>query len=210
MLYGLIGAVEYIPVGLTILVFFTFPPIIAAINFFVLRDSVTGPKVAAVAIAFLGLVLMLGVSVQSVDLRGVGLALMAAIATAWHAVWLGRKLTHVDGVVVMFYMSVVATVILFGACVGGGFVQWPTTDLGWIGLAGVIVLQGTSVNLYYQVILWVGALKSSIITNIQPLAAILAAWILFDEVLTPLQFLGGALVLGGILYMQWSEARGRR
>ena len=210
MLYGLIGAVEYIPVGLAILLFFTFPPIIAVINFVILRDSLTRARVTAVAVAFLGLVLMLGVSVLSVDLRGVALALMAGIATAWNAVWLGRKLSREDGIVVMFYMSLVASTILVAIAYGGGFVVWPTADIGWVGIAGVVVLQGVSVNIYYQVILWIGALKSSIITNIQPLASILAAWILFDEVLTPTQLLGGALVLGGILYMQWAETRGRR
>jgi len=41
-------------------------------------------------------------------------------------------------------------------------------------------------------------------TNAQPLVSITAAYLLFGEVMSPVQLLGGALVLGGIWLMQVS------
>ena len=42
-------------------------------------------------------------------------------------------------------------------------------------------------------------------TNIQPVVAIIAAWILFNETLAPIQALGGAIVLTAIVVMQIND-----
>ncbi|MBT7759470.1 MAG: DMT family transporter, partial [Rhodospirillaceae bacterium] len=85
MFYGHVGAVEFISVGLAVLLFFTYPPMIAVLNILVVRERVTLPNLIAISAAFLGLALMLGVSLDAVDLRGVALALGAGVAAAWNA-----------------------------------------------------------------------------------------------------------------------------
>ena len=45
------------------------------------------------------------------------------------------------------------------------------------------------------------------LSNLQPVTSIVAALILFDEWLTPIQLAGGAMVLAGIALMQWRDAR---
>jgi len=209
MFYGNVGAVEFIPVGLAALLFFTYPPMIAVINVLVVREPLSAPKLAAVAIAFAGLALMLGVSVRSVDARGVALALGAAVATAWNAVWLARRAGQLDTFVVTFHMAFVAALLLLALALAGGFVVWPHSAQGWLGLIGVVVLQASSVPLYFLSLVRIGALKSGVITNLQPLVSILAALLLFGEILTPVQFLGGGLVLAGVWLMQWADSRGR-
>ena len=43
--------------------------------------------------------------------------------------------------------------------------------------------------------------------NIQPVTSIVAAFALFGEWLTPVQLVGGAMVIAGILIMQRHDAR---
>ena len=207
MIYGNIGSVEFIPVGLAALTFFTYPPMIAVISITFAGERVSPLKLAAVAIAFLGLALMLGVSLQVVDPRGVALALLAAVATAWNAVWLARRAGHVDPFVLTCHLSWVAALILLAVALGAGQIAWPVTAGGWAGLVGVVALQGSAMPIYFLALGRIGALKSGVITNLQPVVSISAAYLLFGEVLTPLQFGGGALVLGGILLMQWAGRR---
>lgn len=207
MFFGNVGAVEYIPVALVALLYFTYPPMIAVINVVFVRERLPPGSFAAVAIAFLGLALMLGVSLQAVDLRGVALVLGAAVATAWNAVWLARRVAHLDPFIVTFHMAVVAAVLLLALSAGGGFFDFPETAAGWAGLVGVVVLQGGSVPLYFIALARVGALKSGMITNLQPVVSIVAAYIFFGELLTPLQGIGGAMVLGGIVIMQCAGRR---
>lgn len=207
MFYGNVGSVEFIRVGLAALLFFTYPPMIAVLNILVVRERVTPLKLGCLLSAFLGLSLMLGVSFISVDLRGVCLSLMAAISCAWHAVWLSRRLRHLDPLAVTAYMSVVAALVLLGLnLVTGGF-HWPRSTVGWAGFAGVVLLQGSSVPIYIISIGLIGALKSGMITNLQPVVSIVAAFLLYGETLTPVQLIGGIMVLAAVWVMQWSDAR---
>lgn len=204
MFYGHVGAVEFIPVGLAVLLFFTYPPMIAVLNILVIRERITAPNLIAIAAAFLGLALMLGISLKVVDLRGVALAFGAGMAAAWNAVWLVRHMRQYDTMVVTTHMALVAAAVLLGLCLGFGGIAWPRTGLGWGGLIAVVLLQATSVPIYFLALSYVGALKSAMLTNTQPLVSITAAYLLFGEIMTPVQLLGGALVLGGIWLMQFS------
>ena len=210
MFYGNVGAVEFIDIGLVALLFFTFPPMIAVINIVVLREAVPWPKLLAVAAAFVGLAMMLGVSVDNADWRGLALALGAAVAAAWNAVWLGRRTRHLDTIVVTLHMATIAALTLVVLTLANDSLQWPTAPIGWFGLAGVVVLQCSGVPMYFVAIGMIGALKCGMITNVQPVVSIVAAFLLFGEVLGPLELAGGVLVLGGIFLMQWHDGRTRR
>jgi DME family drug/metabolite transporter len=206
MLYGNVGSVQYIPVGLAALLFYTFPPMVAVIQALVLRDPPGWAKSAAVAVAFAGLAVMLGVSVAGVDLRGVALALAAALATAWHSVWLVRRLAHLDAMVATFHMTAMAAALLVLLAWSHGDVREPATVLGWVGLVGVVLLQSSGLPLYIAAVRRVGPMKCSMVANVQPVTSIVAALVLYGEVLGTTQLLGGALVIAGIVLMQRQDA----
>jgi drug/metabolite transporter (DMT)-like permease len=48
------------------------------------------------------------------------------------------------------------------------------------------------------------------LNNLQPVASIFGAIFLFQEFLTVERLMGAAMVLGGILLMQWSDSRAKR
>jgi drug/metabolite transporter (DMT)-like permease len=205
--YGNVGSVKYISVGLSALLFFTYPPIIAVINLLIVRERVTPIRLACILSAFFGLALMLSVSFVSIDPRGIGLSLTAAVCCAWHAVWLARKTLHLEPFVVVAYMSVFAALVLLGLNLATGGFNWPRSSVGWAGFAGVVLLQGSAVPAYFISIGMIGALKSGMVTNLQPVVSIAVAFILFGETLTPVQLAGGIMVLAAVWVMQWSDAR---
>lgn len=207
MFYGHVGAVEFIPVGLAVLLFFTYPPMIAVLNILVVREPLAVPNLIAITTAFLGLALMLGVSLNVVDLRGVALALGAGVASAWNAVWLVRRMGRHDAMVIITHMALVAAAVLLVLCLGFSAIAWPKTGGGWGGLWAVVFLQSASVPAYFLAMTYIGAMKSAMFTNIQPVVSITAAYLLFGETMTPVQLLGGILVLGGIWIMQFFGRR---
>ena len=85
--YGNVGAVEFISIGLTALLFFTFPPLIALIQAVTDRAwPALSRRWSALATAFAGLATMLGASLGASDPRGVALVVGAAIAVALNSV----------------------------------------------------------------------------------------------------------------------------
>jgi len=211
MYYGNVGSVEFVSIGLAALLFYTYPPIVAIIYAVILRERVPAPKVLALAIAFSGLALMLGASLGVSDGRGVALALGASFACAWNAVWLGRRVAHIDGVVVTLHMALVAAPILLVLTLGTSSVQMPDQTIGWFGLAGVVALQCTAMPFYFVAIPRIGALRSAMVSNVQPVVSIVAAYIMFGELVTGVQFAGGVLVLGGIAMSQcYDSSRGAK
>ncbi|MGR8946967.1 MAG: DMT family transporter [Gammaproteobacteria bacterium] len=215
MTYGNIGAVEFIPIGLAALLFFTFPVMIALLVMIFRLEQVKPVKLAAVILAFIGLAIVLGVSVGTVDWRGPALSLSAAIACAINAVLFARYFRDINVFVTTFHFSVYALLTLGLIALvmthsSIGETRLPLTLSGWLGALGVGVLQGIGTPMYLYAILKIGALKTGMVTNIQPLTSIAQAWAIFGEVLTIFQAFGGCLVLAAIAIMQWADLRAYR
>lgn len=208
--YGNVGSVEFIPVGLAALLFFTFPPMVAVIQIVFLREPVPLAKIAAIVIAFIGVAIMLGASLSNSNPLGVLLAVSAAICAAWSSVWVMRKLKHRDPLVLTLHMAAVAAVLLCIITLGSEQLLAPSTPTGWLGLGLVVTLQAGCIPLYFASIPRIGALKSAMVANVQPVVSIVAAFALYRELLDLTQFAGGALVLGAVWWMQHFDRRRQR
>jgi drug/metabolite transporter (DMT)-like permease len=207
MFYGHIGAVQYIPVGLAALLFFMYPPLVAIMVAVLDRRKLGFPKAVALAGSFVGLALMLGIDFGDLDWRGVVMALAAGIGCAVNAVWISRVMRGVDVLVMTFYMTAVACVMLVAIAIVSGGVTLPTSTGGWLGASLVVLFQGCSIPFFYAAIPRIGPEKTAVLNNLQPVSSILFAYFLFAQTLSAVQFLGGTMVLGGILLMQWHERR---
>ena len=208
--YGNVGAVEYISIGLTALLFFTFPLLIGLIQAMLDRAWPAPARTAALATAFAGLATMLSVSLGASDPLGVTLVLAAAVAVALNSVAIVRLVGRVNPLVAMFHMAVTSAVVLPALALSTGSVQLPVSGIGWAGMSGVIVLQCVSLPLYFVAVTRIGPLKAAVLANLQPVTSIVAARALFGELLGAAQLAGGAMVLAGIMLMQWHDARSRR
>ena len=205
--YGHIGAIEYISVGLAAMLFFTFPPIIGVLQATVAREPPGLLKSLALVIAFGGIALMLGVSLDSADPRGIILALVSGACVGWNTFWTARRVPHVDGVVAVFHMGTVAFVALVFITLVSGKALLPEGTVGWMGMAAVVALQALSLPLFYLALPRIGSLKAGMIANVQPVVSILLAFLILGELMTPPQLAGGALVLTGIWMMQRADAK---
>jgi drug/metabolite transporter (DMT)-like permease len=207
LFYGNVGAVEFISVGLTALLVFTSPIVTAVLQAILDRTLPAPAKVLALLVAFAGLFLMLGVSFVSSDPRGIALALAAGIAAAGNAVWYGRTMRHLDIVVATLHMTVAAMVSVGVLAIASGECVLPVTASGWGGFAAVVLLQSLGAPIYFAAIRRIGAVKAGVLSNIQPLTSIVAAYLLFGELLSGAQLAGGALVIAGIVLMQRHDAQ---
>lgn len=208
MFFGNIGAVKFIPVGVAALLFFVYPPLVAVFTAILDRRWPGALRIVAFLVAFGGLAVMLGIGHAHLNPIGLALGLGAGVACGFQVTWISRVMKGRDSLVIMFHMAVVAAVVLSVAVPLLTGITLPITTLGWIGAAGVVLLQGCSIPLYFESIPRIGAETSSIINNLQPVTSIVAAYLLFGEAMTLSQVAGGAMVIGGILLLQLAGRRG--
>jgi drug/metabolite transporter (DMT)-like permease len=78
----------------------------------------------------------------------------------------------------------------------------------WPGIVGVGVIAGfVAIQAFYAGAQRVGAAQASLISTVEPLWTIVAAGIIYGERLQPVQVLGGALILAGVILAQTGGRR---
>jgi drug/metabolite transporter (DMT)-like permease len=82
ILYGYLGAVNYLPVSLVILIYFIHPLLVGFIVTCLGQERLTLVSVGALAAALVGLGLAIGFPFDNTNLTGIGLATLAMIVTA--------------------------------------------------------------------------------------------------------------------------------
>jgi drug/metabolite transporter (DMT)-like permease len=210
-------AVSYLPVGVALLIEYTSPVGVVVWMWARHRQQPTPLTLVGGTIALVGLALLIDVfgADVSLDLRGVAWALAAMVGATVYFVISGHGESGIPPVALAWFG-------LTGASV----------TIGVVGLTGAIPLHAAMSDVTYRgvPVPWVipvvalgvvtaalayltgiagvrrlGARLGSFIGLTEVLAAVLFAWLLLAQLPTPLQWLGGALVLGGVVVVKWGE-----
>ncbi len=193
--FGYLGAIQYIPVSMAVLIFYTFPLMVALISRIVEQNPITFIKIVAILIAFIGLALALGVDRGLVfDWRGIAFALLGALGAALLITISNHALQKMDMEAMNLHaMSCAAILFVTFAVTKGGSMS----PIAWGGgikvfLAGCILTIGYLAM--FAGIARIGSVKSAMLLNVEPLMTIGLAVGLLAEKLTPIQVLGAVLV----------------
>ena len=201
-LYGLLGAVTYLPVNMAILIYFLHPFIIGVAAMLAGHVAASLLRLGALAAAVVGLGLAVGFSTGGVNLIGVVLASMAALLAA--AVIIGSSLAMKDGdsLAVTSYMMLSAALCLSLFSLTQNDVRLPVTAQGWLGFGGVAISHTIGTLTFFGVIPLLGPVRAAMITNLEPVLGILFAMLILGELMSPLQVVGIAMVIASIFAME--------
>jgi len=132
-------------------------------------------------------------------LLGDGLGLSTAVFYAAYQLVVKDARNQYSAARLMAWSTTVTALALlpFALTMKGSF--WPATITGWLPLLGLAVIcqiGGQTVIAY--ALAHLPATLSSVSLLIQPLTATVAAWMIFQEVISPIQMLGGVMLILGI------------
>ena len=202
MAFGNIGSTKYIPISLAALLFFIYPPLVTLINAVINKKHPGFIKLIAIGITFSGLGVMLGIGFEQFDYRGVIIGLTAGVACAINIVWVNQKVKDVHPFVIVFYQSIIAAIIILVLAMELEELRFPENSAGWWGFTLIILLQSCSIPLFYFSIQRIGPESTGLFNNLQPVASIVAAVLIFNEILTGERLAGAFMVLLGIIMVQ--------
>lgn len=200
-----LASVQFIPVGLAVIIFFTFPVLILIAAPVIERTPFGWSRLAIALLAFAGLVLAVGPSHESPDLRGIGLAAAAALAGAVQF-FSGRALSGrmppiVFGFVI--HLAIWPITLVVALWWSGGVIGFfPGGGVAALGYTALVALGGVYVLTYFvqmQSLAFAPASTIAPFFNLEPVLTTFIAALLLGERLATNQYAGGALVLVALL-----------
>jgi len=194
-----LSSVAYIPVTVAAVVFYTYPVIIVLASPFVERTPLTPALVGVVAVATLGVCLVVGPAFSDLDWRGLALAFAASIATAIQFFAAARcPRTGVVAKVFWVQLIILPTAVLISLATGQ---LAPPSTLTVAAFAVAMTIGGYVAGFVLQFLALgrISAVAAGIVFCIEPVVASLSSAVILEESLSPLQVAGGTLVLTAII-----------
>lgn len=210
-----LAAGQFIPVGLAVTIFFTFPVIILLTAPLAEGQAPGWPQVAISLFAFAGLALALAGEVGGLDYRGVLLAVASALACTVQF-YSGRKISgHVTPVVLgsLVHLAILPVTLGVALWMNGGGLKILAGE--GIPLSGFGFLAGVCLFYVFAYLIHMTSLrlaKASIVApfyNLEPIVTAGVAALLLGERLTAIQYLGAAMVFTALIVSSLLDFRKR-
>jgi len=208
------SSVARLPVALALLSFNTYPLCAAFWDRVLYGKHPDRSMLIAMPIILFGLALALDVAGAASGLGagahwakigiGVAFALAAALLFGLAMILTQHEITALDGRVrSCTTLGMAALVAIISATVQGGlqFPSGPTPHLGWIGLALLTLLYGSGFTLMFTVLPKLGVAGNSAIMNVEPVFALILAWLFLGQAIAPIQVVGALIVVGAVIWL---------
>jgi probable blue pigment (indigoidine) exporter len=193
--WSLLRSFSSIPFALAILIFYLFPLISAAIAVLLGWEKLDWKTVAAIALAFIGVALALGVRGGNLDVWGVMWAFIAAVCWGVVVAVSSHVFGKGDARPLTLHMMAVASASLLMVCVASGGFALPQTASGWTGFFVAAALYGFAIIAFFVAISIIGPLRTSVFAYADAVISAGLGVIVLGQALTLVQVAGIAMVI---------------
>jgi drug/metabolite transporter (DMT)-like permease len=200
--FFLFKAIEVVAVPIAILTYFVYPLLTGLVGAATALDRLSWRGAAAAVVAFLGLALMLGANPGGIALAGVVAALAAAACRTVTLLLTRAVLADADARLITWYALISSTALFALAQLVTWTWQPPHTAFGWLVLVGIGIFTTTGLLGVFMSTVAVGPFRTALLMNLEPLLATIASAAFLGEVITPLQAVGGAVMIAALLVFQ--------
>jgi len=205
----LYSSVARLPVALALLAFNTYPITAALWSWGLWGQRPERAIALAMPVILIGLALALDVFGAASGLgasgqwarigAGVAFALAASAVFGLTLALTQHEVAGIDGRVrtaaTLFLAGLVAAVVILAQ----GGPSLPHDSTGWAGLVGLTVFYGTAFTILFTVLPRLGMVGNSALMSIEPVFALVLAWLLLDQAIAPMQVVGALIVVGAVV-----------
>jgi drug/metabolite transporter (DMT)-like permease len=206
--YLSLHALEYIPVGPLAFLFYTYPAWVALLAATRRTEKLTPVRVVALTLALAGVAIMVGAPTEKLNPIGVVLALASALL---YSVYL-PALEHVQegipaiiatllliaGAAISFVMAALLTGQLY---LPAGIAVW--SEIFLLALVSTVIAFLTLI----KGLAILGPVRTAIIATVEPFFTATLGVLVLGNQLSAATIVGGILIAGAVLLIQWSSTR---
>jgi drug/metabolite transporter (DMT)-like permease len=206
--YTFLGALQTLPASLVELVLYTYPALVAIASWLLFRHRVPRVHVVALVASFAGVALLLG-GIRPAGGTAVGVALMVACPVLFTGYLLaGERLTPgAPPLAASTLTTGGAAVTLLAIAIATGHFRPPGNAAAWAATAAVAVIPTMfAITALLAALPAVGAPRAALLSSVEPLITVALAVALLGDRFSPLQLVGGVLVIAAVVVLQWPRA----
>ncbi len=204
--FGLMFAIQVLPLSIAILAYFVYPLVTGVAAAATGLERLGWRSFAAAVVAFCGLAMMLGT--QPAVLAPIGLlaAFGAAVCRVVSLLVTRAALGGTDARVTTWYSLAPAALVFVAASLFTGTFHTPLTAGGWIAFFGLAVTTTLSTFWIYVSTARVGAFRTALAMNLEPVLSSLLSFALLGEAVSGLQLVGGAVMVAALCAFQFRRS----
>lgn len=202
----LFEAYKYTTVSAATLSYYFAPVIVTVVCPILFREKLSGKQIICFVMSTIGLVLITGIGdigKSGTDIIGILFGLGAAVFYAT-VVLLNKFIKKVEGIHRTFLQFIAAIVILLPyVALTSGVTLGAMDGTGWLCLLVVgVVHTGVTYCMYFSSLKELPGQRAAILSYIDPLVAVLVSVFVLNEEMSPIQAVGGVLIL---CFTLWNE-----
>lgn len=187
---------DYISVGLTLCLHFTYPALVALVYALFFKEKLTKIQGCSLLLACVGIWVMLFGGLEANPV-GLTLALLSGVAYSTYLVIADKSgVRELNGFKISFYNTLFGSLFLFffGKALGFSFGECRPAGWIWLFLTGLMVVCIGNV-MTPEAVKRIGPTVTGILGILEPITSLVCSILLLGEPLTPRTLLGGLLVL---------------
>lgn len=207
----LYSGVARLPVVLALLAFNTYPLWTAIWNRIFYGHTPERTTLLAMPFILVGLCMALDVFGAASGLgaagqwahigAGVAFALAAGASFGLALVLTQHEAANLDGRLRTASTLGLAGMVALGMVATQGGFHMPQAAAGWWGLGALTFLYGTAFTIMFTVLPKLGVAGNSAIMSVEPVCAMVLAWLLLGQTIAPMQVFGALLVVGTVMVL---------
>ena len=197
--FSYLSAIQYASAGLVSLLLYLYPMFVFILSVVFLGEKITWWKVVAIVLALIGTALI--VNPEGGQPRGIVLSVAAALIYSGYIIVgtnVMKKVSPVQSSTVIF----ASAGFVYGILMAMNGPQFPTTILGWMHIAGIVLVATViPVVAFLAGLERIGPTNSAMLSTLEPVVTVLLAAWLFGEKLAWVILVGGSLILVAVILL---------
>ena len=201
-IFLLFKAFETIEVPIAVLTYFVYPLLTGLAAALTGLEKIGWRGAVAALAAFLGLALMIGAHPTTLAAAGILAALGAAGCRVGLLLVTRATLKDADPLRITWYSLLSSTALLAAVALATLTWQPPASASGWLALVALSAAVTTGMLGIFGSTVRIGPFRTALFMNLEPPLATLGSALFLGEVITPLQVLGGVIMIAALVAFQ--------
>jgi drug/metabolite transporter (DMT)-like permease len=202
LIFCLFKAIEFNDVPTAVLTYFVYPLLTGLVASATRLERLHWRGVVCALVALLGLGIMIGAHPAGLSLIGVAYAIGAACCRTGVLVATRAFLVGADARLTTWYSVAAQVVVFVGISLASQTWSPPQTNIGWAALIAMSLATTAGILFVFVSTMRIGAFRTALIMNLEPLTATVLSAVALSEIMTPLQAVGGATMLAALVAFQ--------